>query len=166
MGYVRRMRQRKFVSKNNNCQSSSQNEQERNVVIKLVCENPGCLDINLEIPLSREVSNDFEFEKEADCIEREINVEDVMNELNLSIIEHNSFKEEQQVMRPCKESDINVQVITSDAGEGDPFSIMMDEDEVTDASDKGDKHGKKSILYFFQVNCTNCYFNDLAPINI
>lgn len=94
----------------------SEEDFDKNVVVKLICENPGCLDINIEIPCRNPVTSDFEFEREADSIEREINVEDIMNQLNLSIIDHQTNDHEgQKLNRPCKESDISVQVIMSNA---------------------------------------------------
>ena len=94
MGYVSRKRKRAGPSHltqttQDISQPSSTSALDTFVSIKLVCENHGCLDLALDLPYrSKYFNSDKEMELEALGIEREVNVEELMNLLNLSVMDH------------------------------------------------------------------------------
>ena len=83
-----------------------------------MCENPGCLNVCLEVPTrSESFTSEMQYEREADEIEKNINVEELMNLLNLSVMDHKHQVEQLSQgknLKACKEKDLIVEIIRTD----------------------------------------------------
>lgn len=129
LGYVNRVRMKQALGAST-------------MLIRLICENQGCLVIDLELPSTYD--------------ERGIHVEKLMTALNQSVLEHKERSLE-LFGGSCNEADLRVVISEID----DDLDCSMENE---DQNSSGNVNSKKSKC--FVITCDKCDYSDLTPLNL